>query len=109
MEASERALAPREVHGSFGADRGIDLRDERRRYPHATDAAPQKRRRHRDEVAADAAADGDEDAMTVESGGERGVAEALDRGEPLGPFARDARDPAQTRPGALRERVEGGG
>ena len=76
MEGADHVLRARVVDGGLAADRGIDLRKQRRRHLHEIDAALVACRRVAREIADDAAAERDEATVTVEAG----VDEAIDDG-----------------------------
>ena len=67
MERADHVLAARMVDGRLAADRGVDLREQRRRHLHEIDAALVARGDVARQVADDAAAERDEAAVAVET------------------------------------------
>ena len=68
MEGADQVLAVRRVDAGLAADRGIDLRQQRRRDLHEVHAAPGDRGGEAGEVADDAAAERDDEVAALEPG-----------------------------------------
>ncbi len=87
MERADEVLARRQVHADLAPDRAVHLREQRRRDLDEADAPKVARRRESDDVADDAAADGDDRTGSIESLRLAGGIEAGDRAEGLGALA----------------------
>src|SRR5438045_2164791 len=77
MEAADEAFLAAEVDRSLEPDARVDLPDQRSGDPDVADAPADERCRERDDVGADAAAEGDEQAFAVEPLRERLRADGL--------------------------------
>ena len=78
-----RFLPPRMVDAGLAADRGVDLREQRRRHLHEVDAALVAGGGEAGHVADDAAAERDDAGVAVEAGGDQRVEDARDVAERL--------------------------
>ena len=67
MERADEILAVARIDRGLAADRGIDLRQQRRRHLHDVEAAPQDRGREARKIADHAAAERDDEVVALDA------------------------------------------
>ena len=79
MEGADQVLALRRIDAGLAADRGIDLRQQRRRHLHVIEPAPHARRGKAGEIADHAAAERDDEIAALDARRDDLLAHLLER------------------------------